>query len=143
MLQTLRILAVVIGFVIVFGAAYLLFNNQVAAPEEINLQDELTDSLPIPNETPSLTVSRTFSKGTHAVEGTILLPNPCYFMDVVATVSDSMPPVATLTFTTADEGGICVQVTDEREFSVSFDATEDAVLKAVKDGVEIPISEEV
>jgi hypothetical protein len=143
MLQTLRILAVVLGFVIVFGTAYLLFNDTADAPADTETQEESADTLPLPNEAEPLTVSRSFSKGTHTVEGTISLPNPCYFLDVVATVSDSMPQVVTLTFTTADEGGICVQVIDERDFSVSFEAEEDIILKAVRDGVEISITEEV
>lgn len=141
MLQTLKVLAVVLGFIIVAGSAYLYVGA-------VRIQDDSANSaalshsevvLPLPSDTPPLVVTDSFSKGSHTVSGTITLPNPCYFMDVSVEVLEGEPQVATLTFTTSDEGGICVQVIDEREFSVTFEAREDVLLKAIKDGAELSI----
>lgn len=143
MLQTLRLVSVVLGFIIVLGAAYLFFHKTAEAPAgEQEAGEQANDVLPLPASAPPLVVTHTISKGVHTVNGTIALPNPCYFLDVQAQISESDPSVVTLVFTASDEGGICVQVIDERSFEVEFEAPDEIELKAVKDGAYIPISEE-
>src|SRR3989344_1658588 len=133
MLQQLKVASLVLGFIVVLGAAYLIFSGIAEAPvEDLSRGDQIQTELPLPGDTQPLLITRTFSDGVHTVTGVVQLPNPCYFLDVKAHVGDGEPRELTLTFTTADEGGICIQVIDEREFEVEFEAPENIVLHAIK-----------
>ncbi len=75
-----------------------------------------------------------FANGTHSLEGVVSLPTPCHSLSAQATVAESMPEQVTIAFTSVASDGICTQVIDEKFFSVSFQASAQAVIKATFNG---------
>jgi len=68
--------------------------------------------------------------GTHTVEGTVMLPNPCYALSVLTEKRAGIPEEVLLRFTAEQTADICAQVIYEAPFRVSFDAADNAVLSA-------------
>ena len=71
--------------------------------------------------------SHFFKKGTHTLSGTITLPTPCYQIDQNIIIDDTFSPEkVAIALTTSTDDQICIQVIDEREVEITFDAAEDA-----------------
>lgn len=85
-----------------------------------------------------------FDNGRHTLTGVIGLPTPCHTLLTDALVAESMPEQVTIAFTSEAGEGICTQVIDEKFFSVSFEASRLATMKATFNGipVELVISEQ-
>lgn len=142
MFQKLKFWLFGLALVILLVLAYVFFSRTVEAPAPAPVQSEevVEGAQDVVRDT-SLVISHTYAKGTHTVTGTVVLPTPCYDLTTAVTVSSSTPEVATIVLATADPGGICIQVTDDRDFSVTFDASADAQIQVQRDGVLLSVSE--
>jgi hypothetical protein len=67
---------------------------------------------------------------THTVVGEILMPTPCDLLNWDARVQESMPETAIIDFTVINSAEACAQVITPQRFSVSFDASEAAQMRA-------------
>jgi len=89
----------------------------------------------------NITLSHTYSNGTHIFRGSVVLPTPCYEVKADVAVAKSLPEQLTLNLTTKATGDICAQVLAEKEFIVEVSASESAKLTGVYfDGKKIDIS---
>lgn len=73
--------------------------------------------------------------GLHVVEGIVVLPNPCFRVEVAAdTREDTDPQEVLLRFTAEQTADTCVQVISESPFRVSFSAGDNVVVRAEVNG---------
>ncbi len=79
--------------------------------------------------------------GSHVIEGTVTLPNPCYTLMVTAEKKGGSPEQVLLQFSAQQTADACVQVEHDAPFRVSFEAADDAVLSAVIN--EVPMALEL
>src|SRR3989344_8847114 len=66
--------------------------------------------------------------GTHTIEGTIILPNPCYTLSVVSEKRSGVPEEILLRFTANQTADVCAQALYSAPFRLTFDADEHANL---------------
>jgi len=107
-------------------------------------QDTSKDAAPVDNPTPIQTeekniVTHTFREGTHAIAGMVTLPTPCHELQENITVAESFPEQVHIDLVIAATDGICIQVLDEREFSIDVDVDEAATFTLSIDGVTVPV----
>jgi hypothetical protein len=127
----LKIILIILAF---FAFAYLLFilmADNIIAP---TVDDGSPINDPISGEAQTVSVARSFANGTHTVKGVISLPTPCYELTHDVMIMESYPEQVVIQFTAKDQGGICVQVIDERPFEVTFQASEQATVRATLNG---------
>jgi hypothetical protein len=88
----------------------------------------------IPGKKAGMVLRNTFAEGTHSYSGTVTLPTPCTVLETGALIMESFPEQIVLTLTTAaPEGDVdCIQVIDERKFSIDVQASPEAELKDVE-----------
>lgn len=129
MRATLTIIA--IGGALILGFIYFVppTNDLSVTPEE---------GVVPATTTPSVTVKDSYKKGTHTITGSILAPNACTVVtatsNVVPSVASSTPAVITLRISMPEDTGICLQVPQEKSFSVTAVAGADAVIQATVNG---------
>lgn len=73
--------------------------------------------------------------GVHTVEGTVMLPNPCYTLTVATEKRASSPEEVLLRFTAEKTADVCAQFLYEAPFRLTFQAGKDVVLKAEINGI--------
>jgi hypothetical protein len=87
--------------------------------------------------------SHVFEDGTHTIQGEIMLPNPCYEMELQVLVAESLPEQVTLQFDVHekdfDSDVVCAQVVVEEDFEVEVEAHEDATFSATVNGEEVEL----
>ncbi|XKT75037.1 MAG: hypothetical protein ACJKSS_02620 [Patescibacteria group bacterium UBA2103] len=71
-------------------------------------------------------LEHTFEDGVHTISGIVQLPTPCHELREDVVVAESFPEQVSITLTTVDTGGICIQVIDPREFSIDVEVDEKA-----------------
>jgi len=81
-----------------------------------------------------LSVDHFFADGVHTVDGTVDLPTPCHQLDHEVLVAESFPEQVSINFSTTKSDGLCTQVLTSKIFSLSFNASEEAVLSATFNG---------
>ncbi len=75
-----------------------------------------------------------FIEGKHTVVGEILMPTPCDLLNWDSSVAESMPEQVSIGFTVVNTTDTCAQVVTPQLFSVSFDASQAASIKATLNG---------
>lgn len=80
-----------------------------------------------------------FSNGEHTLQGLINLPTPCHTLTHDVLVAESFPEQVTVQFTSEPGPAICTQLIAEKFFSVSFQASEEAQIKATFNGSPVPL----
>ncbi len=75
----------------------------------------------------SVSATKTYTNGTFHIAGTVSLPTPCHNLDVSSRVMESYPEQVVIDMIVTDAGNPCVQVIDERAWSVDVKASENAV----------------
>lgn len=69
--------------------------------------------------------------GKHVIEGTVMLPNPCYALSVTSEKKGGTPEEVLLRFLAEQTAQACVQVIDEVPFHIAFEAADNVTLSAV------------
>lgn len=137
----LKLIALVCALVVIVAVYYFFFSQEVVAPVS-DIPVELVETQdPIQTTPQSITIQHSFTKGTHTVRGTIVLPTPCYTLGTEVEMSSSTPSVATIFFSSGDPGGMCIQVIDERPFEVTFKAADSTAVRGVLNGTAITLTE--
>ena len=81
-----------------------------------------------------------FVNGTHTVAGEIPMPTPCDLLDWDARVAESMPEQVTIDFDVVNHAETCSQVVTQQRFKVTFNASENAVIRATLEGRSIELN---
>lgn len=139
--STIKLGALAVALIAIITVYYFFFSQEVVAPETNVEEVPIENQIPEESAPTSVSISRTYSKGTHTVRGVISLPTPCYTLATDVEVSSTTEPLATIVFSSGDPGGMCIQVIDEREFEVNFKAPEGVALKGLLNGTEISLTE--
>ena len=96
---------------------------------------------PIERETfdapvPPITVSSSYEDGTHTIEGTVTLRNRCQRLDALATLDEaSTPSIIRVDITSEHDEGICLEIPDTREFSLTLEGPEEAQIEVFVNGI--------
>lgn len=71
---------------------------------------------------------------THTIVGEIPMPTPCDLLSWDTRIQESMPETAIVDFTVINNADACAQVITQQRFKVSFDASENAAIRATLQG---------
>lgn len=118
----------------------LLLFIWLVPPSDLGPQDDgtpITESVAVLNN--PLVVDHFFAEGVHTIEGTLQTPTPCYIVASDARVAESAPEQVTIAITATATGDVCAQVLASKIFSVTFSASEGAVLSATINGVSVDL----
>lgn len=128
---TVAVVVLVLIIVGMFGYAYLK-KTEIETPEP---------TLETPNETDSAYAGITridakhfYEDGKHTLVGELMMPTACDLLNTSARVQESMPETAIVEFTVVNNSEVCTQATAPQRFSVSFDASEEANIRATLQG---------
>lgn len=140
MTQQQIIIGVVALVIILSGGAWLLMNSNEA--EDITGTPDKTDVVDDDTDTRRIEAKRFFDDGTHTLVGEVVMPTPCDLLEVDAVVAESFPEQVTVRFSVVNnsEGGVCAQVLTPQRFSVSFDASADARIRATYEGEDVELN---
>lgn len=122
--------AIVIFMLIIAGMFIFAFlkRSEIADPGTQNQQT--------PVSSPYDSITRVDAKhyyidGTHTLVGEFLMPTPCDLLNWDTRIAESMPEQVTVAFTVVNNSDMCAQVVTPQMFSVSFDASANASIKAM------------
>jgi hypothetical protein len=76
-------------------------------------------------------VTHYYVDGTHTFSGKIMLPTPCHQLFSDVRIAESFPEQVTIDFTFSNKAEMCAQVITPEPFSVSFQASENAIVRMV------------
>lgn len=85
----------------------------------------------------SISADHYFTDGEHTIQGLVTLPTPCHSLTHDVLVAESFPEQVTIAFTSEAGPAICTQLIDEKFFSLSFQASEGAQIKATFNGTPV------
>ena len=115
-------------------------NEAVVSPPEDVVQTQPGDvnkSKPFPAEG-TITARYTYENGIHTYKGFIDVPSPCYELTHEVIILESFPEQVHINFTSeipqGKENSICAQVITPKEFEVSFQASQEATVRATLNG---------
>lgn len=91
------------------------------------------------DEVRSIPVSHTFEDGAHRIKGRLTLPDPCYEIESEVIVMESYPEQVRINLTTPRPEQICAQVLTDKDFEVTFQASEQAVITAYLNDVRVEL----
>lgn len=121
-----RVVTTVIVLLVIGAGIYFL-----ASRTDEPLDDIDNEPIDTPVEGLVIAAEHTFANGEHRISGVIPLPTPCHSLEVAATIAKSLPEQVWLEFTsTSGTSDVCAQVIDDRDFELSFQASEAAVIRA-------------
>ncbi len=132
--HTKIIVAAVILLVVVGG----MFTFTYLKKQELE-QAVPTEQTPIAEEGPYAYVTRIdgkhfFDGKTHTIVGEIPMPTPCDLLNWDTQIQESMPETAVIGFTVLNNADACAQVVTLQRFKVSFDASQNAAIRATFEG---------
>lgn len=97
-----------------------------------------TGTKPAPGEEPiaamTIPATKSYQNGTYTVSGVLSLPTPCHELKTETRILESYPEQVVIEFTVVDSGGICVQVIDERPWTVQVKVSSEATFRAIVNG---------
>lgn len=102
-------------------------------------QDADAPNTPVAQEEETYSVRHSFDDGVHTVSGVITLPTPCHELRENIRIAESFPEQVFIDLTTVDTGGICIQVIDDREFSIDVEVDEAASFALSINGVAVSV----
>ncbi|MEK7579561.1 MAG: hypothetical protein AAB460_03475 [Patescibacteria group bacterium] len=76
----------------------------------------------------TIALTHQYTNGTHTYAGKLTVPTPCYDITADASVAESFPEQVSVSIsvTGASAGETCAQVVTEKDFTVSFSASQSA-----------------
>lgn len=121
-------IGVVIGLVAVAflaGVIYFLPRTQEVA------RNQRQEGAPVP-----VSYTATFDAGTHTIAGTVSLKNRCQPFDASAVLDESVTPaIVRVELLAGDDEGVCLEIPEERSFSVSVEGPEAAAVQVFVNGI--------
>lgn len=85
---------------------------------------------------PPVTLTSSYSDGTHTIAGSIELKNRCQRLDASAMLDESVTPaIIRVDLTSDDDEGICLEIPETRSFSISVEADESAEIQVFVNGL--------
>lgn len=135
-----------------FEDANLFAQRTLEALEKESKRDSVEDLAPIPAQPPEeavqepdiepITVAHNFSEGEHSYTLRIDTPTPCHSLSHTVAVAESLPEKITISIETVppqEEGQMCAQVIDTKEYTITVTASSEATLTShlLVDGVEV------
>jgi len=136
--RTNTILAIVIILSIAVVSGIIIWSWWSGRPA--NVTQEPLPNVVTPLKAPEkiITSKHQFKDGTHTIAGEIDMPTPCHLLDWDVVIAESFPEQVTVNFRSIyNSGDICAQVITPQRFKVTFDASENAAIKATLDGESI------
>jgi hypothetical protein len=81
-------------------------------------------------------VTHTYSDGLHTLRGKLFLPTPCHELETDAVVMESLPEQVNVNLNIVEPGEkiFCIQVIDERDFEVTFQASPSPSIRGFVNG---------
>ncbi len=73
----------------------------------------------------------------HTFTGEINLPTPCHILSSKVFIAESYPEQITIAFDRTTEADLCAQIITPEPFTVSFEASKEAVIKMTLDGKDL------
>lgn len=131
------IIVIVIVVVLVFAGVFYYTTRDTSVQNDDDANQELPGDEDL-NQT--VTAEHQFSDGVHTVVGEINLPTPCHVLDHEVEIRESFPEQVTISFTSESTAEVCAQVVTPAEFSVQFEASENARIDATLDGEPLNLS---
>ena len=128
---------VIIGIVVV--AALVLAGYFFWPKAKEPTQDTTAPNAPVAQEEETYSVRHSFDDGVHTISGVITLPTPCHELRENIRIAESFPEQVFIDLTTVDTGGICIQVIDEREFSIDVEVDEAASFALTINGAAVSL----
>ena len=121
-------IAITVGGLILLAVAvglYLFIRAQTTNELETHIE-----------EFPPVTVNHVYEEGTHTISGTITLRNRCQRFDSSSFVDDSTTPVTIrVDLSSEHDEGICLEIPDTRDFTLTVEAPEDAKVEVYSNGI--------
>ena len=94
-------------------------------------RDRQEEGAPVP-----VSYTASFDEGTHTVTGTVSLKNRCQPFDASAVLDESVTPaVVRVELLAGEDEGVCLEIPEERSFSVSVDGPEAAAVQVFVNGI--------
>lgn len=81
-----------------------------------------------------------FDGTTHTLVGEVLMPTPCDLLNWDVLVAESFPEQVMVRFDVLNNADVCVQVIAPQRFKVSFDASEQASIRATLEGRDVDLN---
>lgn len=128
------IIAAIVIFVLIIAG---MFTFAFLKKSEITAPVSNTPETPAPTPYDSITrleARHYYIDGTHTLVGEVLMPTPCDLLNWNTTIAESMPEQVTVDFVVVNTADMCAQVITPQLFSVSFDASENASIRATLNG---------
>jgi len=123
---------------VVFGVTlYYSLRETERSAEEIEEESENVGYVP-----EVINALHQFKNGMHTIAGEVDMPTPCEILESEAAVAVREPSsdLVTVQFSTFHEGEICAQMLTPVRFKTSFNAGEDAEMKATWNGTTVPLN---
>jgi len=128
----------VLGIVVVAGIILAVFFFWPGAENEP--KDIVEDtSAAIVDVKDDVVIEHLFDDGVHTISGVVTLPTPCHELQENIRIAESFPEQVSIDLAIVDTGGVCIQVIDDREFSIDVEVDEAASFTLSIDGVTIPV----
>ena len=90
-------------------------------------------------EPPTVSLANTYAEGTRTLSGTLMVPTACSTLDASASLEGN---AVALSLSVPDISGVCLEIPEERSFSVSLEAPEDASIAVFVNGEAVEVLEQ-
>ncbi|OGE84904.1 MAG: hypothetical protein A3J48_02210 [Candidatus Doudnabacteria bacterium RIFCSPHIGHO2_02_FULL_46_11] len=129
-----KILVKLAWILVLLGGLWLVFEwdqSQISVVENRARQEEPVDASP-----QTIKAKHAFAAGEHTLSGKLNLPTPCHELEYETIITQSYPEQITINFKISPPAVdvICIQVVDEREFTIEFAASAGALILAKLNG---------
>ncbi len=89
----------------------------------------------------SIPVTHTKDNGVQTISGVLTLPDPCYSIEHTVDVKLPIPELVTIDITTPRSDQLCATVITDKEFTVTFNASDEAIITATLNGKDVTLFE--
>jgi hypothetical protein len=139
-----NIIAAVVVLALIIAGMFIFAYLKKAELNQ-NPADQTPTATPSGDEAPFAGITRVdakhfFDGKTHTLAGEMNMPTPCDLLNWSTRIQESMPETAIVEFDVINNAESCIQVITPQRFLVSFDASENAVIRATLKGQEIDVN---
>ena len=115
------------ALIILIAFGVFLYTRPAAAPVERETFED--PALPV-------STTSTYLDGVHTIEGTVTLRNRCQRLDAIASLDDTqVPALIRVDITSEHDEGICLEIPDERAFTLEVEGPEDTRIEVYVNGI--------
>lgn len=123
----------IIGVLIIAMGVYFFVPREAESP----ISDKEPAQTTEPQE--NYTIEHVFDDGVHTISGTLTLPTPCHEVRQDVAIAESFPEQVFITIDVVATDGICIQVIDERDFSIDVEVDEAATFSLEINGAQVAV----